>query len=92
MQQQQHSDKNNKQQLPLSSEALLGSDFQYCCNVCYDPKTETLEYNYTHDDAKAGGPQAYPRIRERGELYIDSYNDQPWGWTFGTHEKVGNLN
>lgn len=59
----------------------------YCgCLECYCPDREVLEYDYSNDDTKR--PQPLPRIRERGEYYIDSYNDQPWSWTFGTHENV----
>ena len=70
---------------------------QFCCE-CYDYKKEYLEYDYALVDEKnTGNPsappqqqqqQAHPRIRARGEYYIDSYNDQPWSWTFGTAEKV----
>jgi len=57
------------------------------CLDCYNYKSELLEYDYNYDDASKP-PQPYPRIRERGEYYIDTYNDQPWGCTFGTHENV----
>ena len=72
----------------------------YCggCIECYNPDLERLEYDYNYDDlaTSSGGadnksnkpPQPYPRIRERGEYYIDSFNDQPWSWTFGNHESV----
>jgi hypothetical protein len=56
--------------------------------VCYNYRTEVLDYDYTWDDAARGGPQPYPRTRERGEPYIDSYNDQPWSWSAGTNERV----
>lgn len=58
-----------------------------CCMECYNPKKEKLEYDYNYDDTKKA-PQPYPRIRERGEYYVDSFNDQPWSWTFGTNENV----
>ena len=58
------------------------------CMECYDPQKELLEYDYTKAKLANGDPQPYPRIRDRGEYYIDTYNDQPWSWTFGTHEKV----
>lgn len=64
----------------------------WCCE-CYDPSKELLEYDYTNTNPVKDA-SAFPRIRERGEYYIDSYNDQPWSWTFGTHERVrgcGNL-
>ena len=57
------------------------------CIECYNPALEKLEYDYNYDDSTKP-PQPYPRIRDRGEYYVDSYNDQPWSWTFGTHETV----
>lgn len=54
---------------------------------CYSVKDELLEYDYNYDDSNKPA-QEYPRIRERGEYYVDSYNDQPWSFTFGTHETV----
>jgi hypothetical protein len=54
---------------------------------CYSVKDELLEYDYNYDDSNKP-PQEYPRIRERGEYYVDSYNEQPWSFTFGTHETV----
>jgi hypothetical protein len=32
--------------------------------------------------------QPLPRIRARGEYYIDTFNDEPWSWTMGTNEAV----
>ena len=58
----------------------------WCCE-CYDPSKELLEYDYTDQNPNKDS-SAFPRIRERGEYYIDSFNDQPWSWTFGTHERV----
>lgn len=58
-----------------------------CCVECYNPRKERLEYDYQYDDTNKP-VQPYPRIRERGEYYIDTYNDQPWSWTFGTNERV----
>jgi hypothetical protein len=63
------------------------------CNCQYDPRGERLEYDYTYDETAHGGkPQSLPRIRERGEYYIDSWNGQPWECTFGTNEEVSLLN
>mmetsp|Transcript_18118 Transcript_18118/g.34379 ORF Transcript_18118/g.34379 Transcript_18118/m.34379 type:complete len:392 (-) Transcript_18118:33-1208(-) len=59
----------------------------WCCE-CYDPSKELLEYDYTDQNPNKDA-SAFPRIRERGEYYIDSFNDQPWSWTFGTHERNG---
>ena len=59
-----------------------------CCSTA--EKLEYLDYDYTYDDTTNSKrkPQPYPRIRERGEYYIDSFNDQPWACTFGTGEHV----
>jgi hypothetical protein len=45
---------------------------------------ERLEYDYTSQNNK----KKNVRCRERGEYYIDSYNDLPMSWSFGTHETV----
>ena len=59
------------------------------CIECYQPSREYLEYDYTYDDTSGKKPpQAYPRIRERGEYYIDSFNGEPWSCSFGTAENV----
>ena len=63
------------------------------CGCCASETLEYLDYDYTYDDVSAGSksrkpPQPYPRIRERGEYYIDTFNDQPWACTFGTGEHV----
>lgn len=60
------------------------------CIECYKPSREYLEYDYTYDDVSGKKPpQSYPRIRERGEYYIDSYNSEPWSCSFGTAESNG---
>mmetsp|Transcript_5594 Transcript_5594/g.13172 ORF Transcript_5594/g.13172 Transcript_5594/m.13172 type:complete len:409 (-) Transcript_5594:1454-2680(-) len=60
------------------------------CIECYNPKREVLEYDYSYDDVNGNKPpQSYPRIRERGEYYIDSYNSEPWSVSFGTTEANG---
>lgn len=71
--------------------APLPSFYKLCgCVECYAPRRESLEYDYTYDDVSGNKPaQAYPRIRERGEFYIDSYNGEPWSCSFGTAEKNG---
>jgi hypothetical protein len=62
------------------------------CLECYSPQRESLEYDYTYDDVNGNKPpQSYPRIRERGEYYIDSYNGEPWSCSFGTTESVSVL-
>ena len=59
------------------------------CGCHYDPKAERLEYDYTYDDTAHGKkPQPLPRIRQRGEYYIDSYNGDSWSCSFGTNEEV----
>lgn len=59
------------------------------CIECYLPSREYLEYDYTYDDTSGQKPpQPYPRIRERGEYYIDSFNGEPWSFSFGTAETV----
>jgi hypothetical protein len=45
---------------------------------------ERLEYDYSSRNNK----KKNVRCRERGEYYIDSYNDLPMSWSFGTHETV----
>ncbi len=61
------------------------------CVEIYKPSREYLEYDYTYDDVSGKKPpQSYPRIRERGEFYIDSYNGEAWSCSFGTAEKVRN--
>jgi hypothetical protein len=66
------------------------------CLECYHPATETLDYDYTSastnnmssSSSSSSNAQQPARIRERGEFYIDSFNDQPWNWSFGTNEMV----
>lgn len=43
---------------------------------------EYLDYDYND-------PASEPKIRNRGEYYIDSYNDQPFSWSIGTAESNG---
>jgi hypothetical protein len=50
-----------------------------------------LDYDYVAANQNGGSGTSktpHPRIRERGEFYIDSFNDQPWSWSFGTNEMV----
>jgi hypothetical protein len=61
------------------------------CLECYHPAAETLDYDYVAANQNGGSGTSktpHPRIRERGEFYIDSFNDQPWSWSFGTNEMV----
>lgn len=47
---------------------------------------ENLEYDYAK--VTMGKSQPPPRIRARGEYYIDSFNGEPWTCSFGTGEEV----
>lgn len=98
---QQQDDGTTQQQPPAGGKPPLGqhvrstmqparSCIRNACGCEYDPATDRLEYDYTYDETKAGSkPQPMPRIRERGEYYVDSYNGEPWGCTFGTNEESG---
>lgn len=57
------------------------------CGCEHDMAAELLEYDYNYDDSSRP-PQQLPRIRERGEYYVDSYNGEPWNCSFGTAEEV----
>jgi len=60
------------------------------CGCEYNPSTDRLEYDYTYDDANhQNKPQPLPRIRQRGEYYVDSYNGESWSCSFGTDEGAG---
>jgi hypothetical protein len=62
---------------------------QQTCGCRYRPSVEKLEYDYSKDEtSKAGKHQPLPRIRQRGEYYIDSFNAESWACTFGTQEEV----
>ena len=80
------------QQMAQPQPAPLPAFYRICgCFECYSPGREVLEYDYTYDDVNGKKPpQNYPRIRERGEYYIDSYNSEPWSCSFGTAETVRN--
>ena len=80
------------QQMAQPQPAPLPAFYRICgCFECYSPGREYLEYDYTYDDVNGKKPpQNYPRIRERGEYYIDSYNSEPWSCSFGTAETVRN--
>jgi len=70
------------------SPAISTSTSPAFCSCCPN-NLEYLDYDYTYDDTSGKRkPQPYPRIRERGEYYIDTFNDQPWSCTFGTGEHV----
>lgn len=79
--------------IPRNSEP---SCFRMMCGCRYNPSVEWLEYDYARvatkpmDGEKQGKTQPPPRIRQRGEYYIDSFNGEPWTCSFGTNEEVGN--
>jgi hypothetical protein len=56
------------------------------CGSRYNPSYERLEYDYSKEDK--GGRQDLPRIRQRGEYYIDTFNSESWSCSFGTQEEV----
>ena len=58
------------------------------CGCQIDYGFERLEYDYNIDETLTNNTQPMPRIRERGEYYIDSFNGEPWSCTFGTNEEV----
>jgi hypothetical protein len=72
---------------PTTASPWLEPETRNWCCECYDPSKEMLEYDYS-SGTSSKDPSSFPRIRERGEYYIDSFVDQPWSWTFGTHERV----
>jgi hypothetical protein len=63
--------------------------YRNACAVGYDASSEHLEYDYTYDESVRGGPQPAPRLRKKGEPYIDSFNGEPWSCSFGTSEDNG---
>jgi hypothetical protein len=80
----------SQMQMAQPQPAPLPAFYRICgCIECYNPPREVLEYDYLYDDTNGKKPpQNYPRIRERGEYYIDSYNGEAWSCSFGTNEKV----
>lgn len=86
------SDNNNNAQLinRTNGASRRTSFLQQACGCQYNPRVETLEYDYCKDaTSTAGKQQPLPRIRQRGEFYIDSYNAESWSCSFGTHEEAG---
>jgi len=55
---------------------------------CQISKSEYLEYDYDYKPGR-GKTQPPPRIRANGEYYIDTFNEQPWAFSFGTGEEKG---
>jgi len=56
---------------------------QQACGCRYRPSVENLEYDYTK-----GENQPLPRIRQRGEFYVDRFNGETWSCALGTNEEV----
>ncbi|KAL3771330.1 hypothetical protein ACHAWO_005396 [Cyclotella atomus] len=82
-----------------SSPSLLRSCLSRTCGCQIDP-SEYLDYkfkynkngeaiipDFTNDTTSASS--SLPRIRNPGEHYIDSHNDQPFSFSFGTAEEKG---
>jgi hypothetical protein len=81
-----------------SSPSLLRSCLSHTCGCQIDP-SEYLNYKFQYNkngeailpevgDTSVPSPPL-PRIRNPGEHYIDSHNDQPLSFTFGTAEEKG---
>lgn len=65
------------------------SCIQKVCGCNYRPSIEMLEYDYSLDSSsKKAQQQPLPRIRQRGEYYIDTFNGEPWSCSLGTFEEV----
>eukprot|EP00979_Chaetoceros_neogracilis_P018387 scaffold10583_cov290-Chaetoceros_neogracile.AAC.6 len=63
---------------------------QQVCGCQYSPTAETLEYDYTLvETSLKGKQQPLPRIRQRGEHYIDTFNAESWTCALGTNEEAG---
>jgi len=76
--------------MPSSSQtqqSILRSCLQSACGCQIDP-SEYLEWNYNYKQTP-NEEQPLPRVRAAGEYYIDTFNDQPWDFTFGTGEEKG---
>ena len=69
------------------------------CDCQIDMEKESLNYNYRaaerYQSLKDSGklksedhPPPLPRIRNRGEYYVDTFNDAPMTCSFGTNEEV----
>lgn len=60
------------------------------CGCEYNSKKDRFEYDYTYDSSShVEKRQNLPRIRRRGEYYVDSYNGDSWCCSFGTDEEAG---
>ena len=71
-----------------SGRPILRSCLDSLCGCGID-SSEYLEYNFTYKENRSGKPQPLPRIRNSGEYYIDTHNDSPWSFSFGTGEEKG---
>jgi len=61
--------------------------YRSMCGCTVNLGAERLEYDYNRSESKR--PQPLPRIRQRGEHYIDSFNGESWSCSFGTNEETG---
>ena len=74
---------------PAAGNRPARSCIRNACGCEYDPVVENLDYDYGYDETKRGSkPQPMPRMRTKGEFYVDSFNGEPWGCSFGTGEEV----
>jgi hypothetical protein len=91
-------DGSNSKTPPAQVSHPIGCIRQICdCQI--DMEKESLGYNYKaagrYQALKDSGnlppgecPPTLPRIRARGEYYVDTFNDLPMTCTFGTSEEV----
>jgi len=95
----QSSSNMNKTPPPAPDSQGIGC-LRKICDCQIDMEKESLGYNYKaagrYQVLKDSGnippgeyPPALPRIRARGEYYIDTFNDQPMTCSFGTSEEAG---
>jgi hypothetical protein len=72
---------------PLSSQQEYSNEknTSLCCLSCYNYRNEILDYDFSNLDKQQPPVRHLPL---KNEYYIDTFNDQPWSWTFGTHESV----
>lgn len=73
-----------------SGRPLLRTCLDSACGGCNIDSSEYLEYDFSYKESRNGGArQPFPRIRSPGERYIDTHNDAPWSFSFGTGEEKG---
>lgn len=83
-----------------TARSSTGSCLRQICDCQIDMEKESLNYNYRaaerYQSLKDSGklksedhPPPLPRIRNRGEYYVDTFNDAPMTCSFGTNEEAG---